>query len=66
MPRPVQIVFGLIGLVLIVYVAILGLNAFFDWLNPGGGSGRMVRLSAGAIIGLAITVAVIAFRRFRS
>ena len=66
MPKAVQIVFGLIGLALIVYIAILGMTAFFDWINPGGGSGRMVRLSAGAVVGLAITVAVIAFRRFRS
>jgi hypothetical protein len=64
MPRPIQIVFGLIGLVLIMYVALLGLNAFFDWINPGSSSGRMARLGTGMVIGLGLTIAFIAFRRF--
>jgi hypothetical protein len=66
MPKAVQIVFGLIGLALIVYIAILGMTAFFDWINPGGGSGRVARLTTGAIVGLGVTVLVIAFRRFRN
>jgi hypothetical protein len=65
MPRAVQIVFGLIGLVLVIYVALLGLNAFFEWLNPGGGSGRTARLMIGLVVGLGVTLAVVAFRRFR-
>jgi len=60
----VRIVFGLIGLVLIIYVAILGLTALFDWVNPGGGAGRSGRIAVGTIIGLGATLAIIAFRRF--
>jgi hypothetical protein len=65
MNRPLQIVFGLIGLVAVIYLALVGLNAFFDWINPGGGSGRTARLATGLVVGLVITLAVIAFRRFR-
>jgi hypothetical protein len=65
MPQPVRIVFGIIGLVLIVYVAILGMTEAFNWFDPGGGSGRMARLATGVIIGLGLTVGVIAWRRFR-
>ena len=65
MPRAIQIVFGLIGLVLIIYVALLGLNAFFDWLNPGGGAGRSARLAVGLVVGLGVALAVIALRRLR-
>jgi hypothetical protein len=65
MPRLVQIVFGLIALVAIIYLALVGLNAFFDWLNPGGSSGRTARLTIGLVVGLVITLAIIAFRRFR-
>lgn len=65
LPRSFQILFGLIGLVLILYIALLGLNAFFDWLNPGGGGGRTARLTIGLVVGLVATLVVIAFRRFR-
>jgi hypothetical protein len=65
MNRPLQIVFGLIALVAIIYLALTGLNAFFDWINPGGSSGRTARLTIGLVIGLVVTLAVIAFRRFR-
>jgi len=65
MPQPVRIIFGTVGLILIVYVVILGMNAFFEWLNPGGGAGRMARLTTGVIVGLGITVGVIVWRRFR-
>lgn len=65
MQSPLQILFGLIGLVLIIYVALLGLDAFFDWLNPGGGTGRTARLTVGLVVGLGVTLAIIAFRRFR-
>lgn len=65
MPRLVQIVFGLIALVAIIYLALAGLNAFFDWLNPGGSSGRTARLTIGLVVGLGVTLLVIAFRRFR-
>ena len=65
LPKAVQILFGLIGLALIVYVGLLGMAAFFDWLDPGGSSGRMVRLSTGAIIGLGVVAAVIWVRRLR-
>ena len=64
MPRFIQIIFGLIGLVLIMYVALLGLNAFFDWVDPGSSSGRMARLGTGMVVGLGVTIAIIAFRRF--
>lgn len=64
MPLLVRIIFGLIGLVLLTYVAILGINAFFDWAYPGGGSGRMARIVSGTIVGLAATLAVIVYRRF--
>ena len=60
-----RIVFALIFLVAVVYLAILGLNALFEWFDPGGGSGRMARLTTGVVIGLGLTIAVIAFRRFR-
>ena len=33
-------------------------------LNPGGGSGRMARLTTGVVVGLGLTIAVVAFRRF--
>jgi hypothetical protein len=65
MPRLVQIVFGLIALVAIIYLALVGLNAFFDWINPGASSGRTARLTIGLIVGLVATLVVIAFRRFR-
>ncbi len=65
MGKLIQIVLSLVFLVAIVYLAILGLAAFFDWLNPGGSSGRVARLTTGAVIGLGVTLAVIAFRRFR-
>lgn len=66
MPRPVQILFGVIGLVLIVYVAVIGLAALFDWLDPGGdSSARTARLAVGVVIGLAVTVGIFAYRRFR-
>jgi hypothetical protein len=65
MNRPLQIVFGLIALVAIIYLALAGLNAFFDWVNPGGSSGRTARLATGLVVGLGVTLAVIAFRRFR-
>lgn len=65
MPRFVQIIFGIIGLGLILYVAILGLNAFFEWIDPAGSSGRMARITTGAVIGLVITLVIIALRRFR-
>ena len=64
MPRFVQIIFGLIGLILILYVALLGVNAFFDWIDPGSSNGRMGRIGAGMVIGLGVTLAFIAFRRF--
>jgi hypothetical protein len=64
-PLSIRIIFGIIGLVLIVYVAILGMTALFDWINPGGGSGRTARLATGVIVGLGLTVGVIAYRRFR-
>jgi hypothetical protein len=64
MPRFVQIIFGLIGLALILYVALLGLNAFFDWIDPGSSNGRMGRIGTGMVIGLGVTLAFIAFRRF--
>ena len=60
----VRIAFGLIGLVLIVYVLILGVTGLFDWFNPGGGSGRLARISIGTIIGLAVTLTIIVYRRF--
>ena len=59
-----RIVFALIFLIAIIYLAIMGLNAFFEWINPGGGSGRVARLTTGVVIGLGLTIAVIAFRRF--
>jgi hypothetical protein len=59
-----RIVFALIFLIAICYLAILGLNAFFDWLNPGGDSGRIARITTGVVLGLGVTIAVIAFRRF--
>ena len=65
MGKLIQIVLSLVFLVAIIYLAILGLAAFFDWLNPGGSSGRVARLTTGAVIGLGVTLAVIAFRRFR-
>ena len=60
-----RIVFALIFLIAIMYLAITGLTAFFDWLNPGGGSGRTARITTGVVIGLGLVIAVIAFRRFR-
>ena len=66
MPRVVQIIFGVIGLVLIIYVAILGVNALFDWISPGGSTGRTARLTIGVVVGLCVTLVIIAFRRFRS
>jgi len=65
MPRLVQIVFGLIALVAIIYLALVGLNALFDWINPGGSAGRTARLTVGLVVGLGLTLAIIAFRRFR-
>jgi hypothetical protein len=65
MPRLVQIVFGLIALVAIIYLALVGLQGVFDWINPGGSSGRTARLTIGIVIGLVATLVVIAFRRFR-
>jgi hypothetical protein len=65
LPKYVQILFGLIGLALIVYVALLGMAAFFDWIDPGGSSGRMVRLTTGAVIGLGVVAAVLWVRRLR-
>jgi len=65
MPRFIQIVFGLIALVAIIYLALAGLNALFDWINPGASSGRTARLTIGLVVGLFVTLAVIAFRRFR-
>jgi hypothetical protein len=65
MPRAVQIIFGLIGLALIVYVVLLGVAAVFDWVNPGASSGRMARLTIGAIIGMIGAVAFVYFRRLR-
>ena len=65
MGKLIQIVLSLVFLVAVIYLAILGLAAFFDWLNPGGSSGRVARLTTGAVIGLGVTLAVIAFRRFR-
>jgi hypothetical protein len=65
LPRAVQILFGLIGLVLIMYVALLGLNAFFDWIDPGSSAGRTGRIGVGIVVGLGVTLAIIAFRRFR-
>jgi hypothetical protein len=59
-----RIVFALLFLIAIVYLAITGLNALFEWLNPGGGSGRMARLTTGVVVGLGLTIAIIAFRRF--
>lgn len=64
MPRFIQIIFGLIGLVLILYVALLGVNAFFDWVDPGASNGRMGRIGTGMVIGLVVTLAYVAFRRF--
>jgi hypothetical protein len=66
LPKYVQILFGLIGLALIVYVVLLGMAAFFDWLNPGGSSGRMARLTIGAIIGLGVAAAIVWVRKLRS
>lgn len=64
MPQMVRILFGLIGLALIVYIAILGLSAAFEWIDPGGGSGRVARVTTGIIVGLGVTFAVIVYRRF--
>jgi hypothetical protein len=66
LPKPIQIVFGLIGVGLIVYVALLGMAAFFDWIDPGGSSGRMARLTTGAVIGLGVVAAVLWVRKLRS
>lgn len=65
MPRLIQIVFSLIALVALIYLALVGLNALFDWINPGGGSGRTARLTIGLVIGLVATLVVLALRRFR-
>ena len=59
-----RIIFALIFLIAIIYLAIMGLNAFFEWLEPGGDSGRIARLTIGVVLGLGVTIAVIAFRRF--
>jgi hypothetical protein len=59
-----RIIFALIFLIAIIYLAIMGLNAFFDWLEPGGDAGRIARLTIGVVLGLGVTIAVIAFRRF--
>lgn len=64
MPQAIRIVFGLIGLGLIIYIVILGVAAAFDWINPGGGSGRVARVAVGTFIGLGATLAIIAYRRF--
>ena len=66
LPKAVQILFGLIGLALIVYVVLLGMVAFFDWVDPGGSSGRIVRLATGAVIGLGVVAAVLWVRKLRS
>ena len=65
MPRAIQILFGLIGVGLIIYVLLLGVAALFDWVNPGASSGRMARLSVGAVIGVVAAVAIVYFRRLR-
>ena len=64
MANLIRIAFALIFLIAICYLAIMGLNALFDWLSPGGGQGRMARLTTGVVLGLGLTIAVIAFRRF--
>jgi len=40
--------------------------AFFDWVDPGGSSGRMARLATGAVIGLGVVAAVLWVRKLRS
>lgn len=66
LPKPIQILFGLIGVGLITYVALLGMAAFFDWIDPGGSNGRMARLTTGAVIGLGVVAAVLWVRKLRS
>jgi hypothetical protein len=43
----------------------MGLDAFFAWFNPGGDDGgRTARITIGVVVGLGLTIVVIAFRRF--
>jgi hypothetical protein len=65
MPKILQILFSAIFLVALVYLAVVGLVAFFDWVNPGGGSGRVARITIGAIIGLGVAAGIVVYRRFR-
>jgi hypothetical protein len=64
MANILRIIFALIFLIAICYLAIMGLNALFEWINPGGGSGRIGRLTTGVVVGLGLSIAIIAFRRF--
>ncbi len=61
-----RIIFALIFLVALMYFAVIGLSALFEWFNPSGGSGRVARITTGLVVGLGFTIAVIAFRRFRA
>jgi len=66
MPRVVQILFGVIGLVLIVYFVVLGLAAFLDWYDPSSSTGgRVPRLMIGALIGVGLTLGFVFFRNMR-
>jgi hypothetical protein len=61
-----RILFAIIFLIALCYLAVLGVNAIFDWLAPGGDSGRIVRITTGLIIGLGLVVLVGLYRRFRA
>ena len=65
MGKILQLVFATLFLIAIIYLAIQGLALFFDWLNPGGGSGRIARLTTGVIVGLGVAIGIVVWRRFR-
>jgi hypothetical protein len=66
MGKMIQLALSIVFLMALLYLAITGLVALFDWINPGGGSGRVARITIGAVVGLAVAAGIVAYRRFRA